>query len=123
RLVHEAVHVLVIDRVEQHPVVAGELAEATLERLGMHLGPVARGRSWEVDGVDLPGPGAGRIEAKLAGSLDRAHWSPFLVGPWRGRSGTVARELVKRARPVPARPAPPAFLPELSRSAQSSAGW
>src|SRR6185369_15648887 len=37
----------------------------SLERLGMHLDPVLRRRARKMDGVELPGPGARGLEAKL----------------------------------------------------------
>src|SRR5918997_7118041 len=63
--VGEAVDVLELHGVEQHPVVPSELGEATLEGLRMDLLPVARHRPGKVDGVELPRPGPRGIEAKL----------------------------------------------------------
>jgi hypothetical protein len=61
--VSEAVDVLVLEGVDQHPVEAYEVLNAAPECLGMGLCPVARRRSRPVDRVELPRAGAGRLEA------------------------------------------------------------
>jgi len=63
--IREAIDVRGHHRVEQHPVVLGELPKTTLERLGMHLGPVARHRTGKVHRIDRPRPRAGGLEAKV----------------------------------------------------------
>ena len=65
RVVGEAVDVPVRNRVQEHSVVARELGEATLERFRVHFGPVARGRTREMDALELPRTGARRLELKL----------------------------------------------------------
>src|SRR4051794_4217180 len=52
--VDEAVHVAVLERADQHPVEARELAEAANERLGVHLLPVQGRRTREMNRVDRP---------------------------------------------------------------------
>jgi len=77
RLVPEAVDVLHLERVEQHPVEAGEVAETALEGLGMGLGPVPRQRAWKVNGLELPRTGARGLEAKLCRCLCVGQWKSF----------------------------------------------
>src|SRR5205085_11981053 len=95
-VVREAVDVLDLDPVEQHPVEPREVLGATLERLRVHLGPIPGGRTREVHGVELPGPGAGRFEAQVR-RWSRRHGSSSVVagsGGWCGGaivSGTVDR--------------------------------
>ncbi len=95
--VRKACHVPVLEMVEQDPVVARELAESALERHGVRLRPVPGDRAREVDGVELPGAGTGRLEPKLVASFQRGHvallslqgqrrrvvTSGFVLCPWR----------------------------------------
>lgn len=64
-LVGEAVDVGHLERVDQHPVGAGELAGAALEGWRVDGAPVAGGRPGEVNRIEFPEAGAGGIEAKL----------------------------------------------------------
>src|SRR4029077_1445821 len=73
-LVGEAVHIRHLQRVEQHPVEACEVADTALEGLGMSFRPVARGRAREVDRIEFPRPRARGLEAKLGRHLCAGHW-------------------------------------------------
>src|SRR5581483_4078712 len=121
RHVREAVDVRVIQRVDQHPVVAREVAHAAAERVRMRLRPVLRRRSREVHRLDLPRPRPGSLEVKLAGNLLSRHRNPR--SPWplltrerrratsyagRGQgAGPPNRRRTERRRVVPLDPAAP----------------
>ena len=77
--VGEAVDVLVLERVDHHPVEAGEVLNAAPERLGMGFGPVARHGPGKVDGIELPRTGARRLETKLGRSLRWVHLKSSLA--------------------------------------------
>src|SRR5438105_12869681 len=53
-VVAEAIHIADLQAVDDHPVEAGEVVGAALERGGMRLLEVARHRAREVHGVLLP---------------------------------------------------------------------
>ena len=61
RVVRESVHVLDLQRLEEHPVVRHELMRSTAERLGVHLREVPRDRTREMHRVQIPRTGAGRL--------------------------------------------------------------
>ena len=65
-VVGEAVQVRVLKRVEEQPVEARQLPEAADERRRMHLRPVPRHRTWEVDRVDRPRSRPRRVELEAA---------------------------------------------------------
>ena len=64
-VVPEAVHVGHLETADDHPVVAGEVAGAGPERVGVHLRPVARRRAGEVHRVLVPVPRARRLELQV----------------------------------------------------------
>src|SRR5450756_2558428 len=59
RVVGKAVHVPHLEAVDEHPVIAREVIGAALERLGMHLCPIARHGTRKVHGIQCPAPRAG----------------------------------------------------------------
>src|SRR5262249_41027342 len=65
RLVREAVDVLVLERVDKHPIKACEVLNTAPQCLGMELCPVTRHGSRKVDRIEFPRARAGRFEAKL----------------------------------------------------------
>src|SRR5207249_1082357 len=77
-LVGEAVDVRHFERVDQHAVIAGELARPALEGRGMDLDPVARRRARKMDGVELPEAGAWGLEAQVGCSACGSQGSSFL---------------------------------------------
>ncbi len=77
RLVREALDVRHLEGVEQHPVEAGEIADAALEGLRVGLDPVLRHRTRKMNGFELPRPGARRLEAKLCRCLCLGQWKSF----------------------------------------------
>src|SRR5262249_27800051 len=90
RLVGEAVDVLVLERVDKHPVKACEVLNTAPQCLGMELCPVTRHGSRKVDRIEFPRAGAGRFEAKLHCLLPSSCCSMDLllaVKFWPGNSG------------------------------------
>ena len=90
-LVGEAVDVGHFKRAEQHPVEAGEVADAVREGLGMGFRPVARGRAREVDWIKLPRSRARRLEAKFGRDLCAGHGMSSPSRCWRRRASRTVR--------------------------------
>ena len=103
RAVPEAVDVLHLAPLDEQPVEGAELAEAALERLGVHLGPVARDGAREVDRIDHPRAGAGRFVRRRGGGVWGGHESSSSASVWArpstGTQGAVSAPCVPNERP------------------------
>ena len=67
-VIGEAVDVRVL-HVDQHPVVSRELAESTLQRRRVNLGPITRRGAGEMNGLDRPRTSAWRFKLKFGNSI------------------------------------------------------